>query len=430
MAANIFSIFLRLFLFFLIDLYAFQAFKTAFPDKTWVKAAYWLFHLLSYCALAAGFYFMAQGQLKVKYMFWVVTAFIALYVPKLIVVLVMFLEDITRLFRFVWQLISPSEKVYEASVGETISREKFLSKTALILGLIPFGSILYGAIRTKYDYKINKIKVPIENLPDEFEGFTITQISDLHTGSFDSKSAVERGISLVNEQKSDMIVFTGDLVNFKIEEIEGFEDVYRQLKAKEGVYSVLGNHDYFGGGFEKAEKVINGELIQYRKYLKDDAHFQKVIAAHKSFGWNILLNENVILQKNDKKMALIGVENSGKLPHFPDEGDLKKAVQGTEDSHFKILLSHDPSHWDREVRKEFKDIALTLSGHTHGAQFGIEIPGIKWSPVKYMYKQWAGLYSENKQHIYVNRGFGFLGFSGRVGIRPEITVLELVKATA
>lgn len=428
MVANIFSIAWRVLFFFLIDIYAFQAFKTAFPDKTWLKAAYWAFHIISYIGLGIGMYFMAQGQLKVKYMFWILTAFIALYVPKLIVILVMFLEDITRFFRFIWQMVSPSEKVYDESVGSTISREKFLSKAALILGLVPFGTILYGALRTKYDYKISKVKVPIEGLPAEFEGFTITQISDLHTGSFDSKSAVERGISLVNEQNSDIIVFTGDLVNFNITEIEGFEAIYRGLKAKEGVYSILGNHDYYGGKAIKAEKEINGEIIHYRKYPREDEHLQKVIAAHGDFGWKILLNENVILQKGDKKMALIGVENSGRLPHFPDEGDLHKAIEGTENADFKILLSHDPSHWDRQVRKEFKDIALTLSGHTHGAQFGIEIPGIKWSPVKYVYKQWAGLYTENKQHLYVNRGFGFLAFSGRVGIRPEITVLELVKA--
>jgi predicted MPP superfamily phosphohydrolase len=428
MAINLISIVLRLAFFFLIDLYAFQAFKTAFPDKPWIKAAYWIFHLVAYVGLGLSFYFMAQGQLKVKYTFWVVTAFIALYIPKLLVIFALFLEDITRLFRFIWQSVSPSEKVYDQSVTNTISREKFLSKAALMLGVIPFGSILYGVLRTKYDYKVSKIKVPIEGLPAEFEGFTITQISDLHTGSFDSKSAVERGIELVNAQNSDMIAFTGDLVNFNITEIEGFEDIYRRLKAKEGVFSILGNHDYYGGKAINAEKEINGEIVHYRRFPREDAHLQKVIAAHGDFGWKILLNENVILQRGESKMALIGVENSGKLPHFPDEGDLKKAVEGTEDAHFKVLLSHDPSHWDREVRKTFNDIALTLSGHTHGAQFGIEIPGIKWSPVKYMYKQWAGLYSENKQHLYVNRGFGFLAFSGRIGIRPEITVLELVKA--
>ncbi|MBX7242493.1 MAG: metallophosphoesterase [Bacteroidia bacterium] len=411
------SVLIRIALLLLLDFYTWQAVKTVFPDKPWIKWGYWGFHILLYIAMAL--LIQGIGQIKIRYSFWFFSAIIALYVPKLLIVSVLLMEDITRIVRWIWVNLFPSDKP-EIPLN-TISRARFLSQLGLIAGAVPFLAILNGMIRTKYDYKVNRIKVPVKDLPQEFEGFTITQISDLHTGSFDSKAAMERGIDLVNAQNSDTIMFTGDLVNFKLDEVEGFKEIYSKLKAKEGVFSVLGNHDYYG-------------LKDHNFSDKSHPYFQKIKDIHSSYGWQLLMNQHALIRRGEKSLAVIGVENQGKKPaegqraYFPREGKLPQAYAGAESAEVKVLMSHDPSHWDEEVITDFKDIQLTLSGHTHGFQFGIEIPGLKWSPAKLMYPRWAGLYQDSQQHLYVNRGFGFLGFSGRVGIRPEIAVLELVKA--
>ncbi|MFN0202656.1 MAG: metallophosphoesterase [Bacteroidia bacterium] len=419
---------LQLLLIPLLDFYTYQAVKTAFPDKPWVKIAFWAIHIAIYISLFALIFMMPQGAVKTKYAFLYVAFIVLMYIPKLFIAPILLFEDISRLIRWIYQYINTSEILDEDGVVKKISRAKFLSQMALGVSIIPFGTILYGVLRTKYNYQVQKIKVAIKDLPQEFIGFTITQISDLHTGSYENKAAVAKGMELVNAQNSDMIVFTGDLINWSIKEIEGFQEVYSKLKAKEGVFSILGNHDYYGGKADRLEREVNGEKETYRKFKKDDPHLKQVMESHATFGWKLLVDEHIRIEKNGKKLALMGVGNCGRLPHFPNEGDLTKAYQGTEDSDVKILLSHDPTHWEAEVLKNFPDIDLTLSGHTHGAQFGIEIPGLRWSPVQYIYKQWAGLYQQGKQYLYVNRGFGFLGFSGRIGIRPEITVLELVQA--
>lgn len=407
------SILIRVLFLFLIDLYAYQAFKTVFPDKPAVKIGYWVFHLVLYIGTGILLPMLFNGSVKPSHIFLIFSGIIALYVPKMLISLVLGVEDITRLFRFIASFFTQNELI--AANGHKISRARFLSQTALVLGAIPFIAIINGIIRTKYNYQINKIKIPILNLPTEFEGFTITQISDLHSGSYDDLDAVSHGMDLVNAQNSDIIVFTGDLINFNINEVEGFQPIYSKLKSKEGVLAILGNHDYYYTNREadKAEK---------------DAHFEKVTSTHATYGWKLLRNENHIIQRGQAKLAMLGVDNWGKGPYFPKEGKLDLAIKGAENADVKVLLSHDPSHWDAIVRPEFPGVHLTLSGHTHGFQFGIEIPGFKFSPAQWMYPQWAGLYSEGEQHLYVNRGFGFLGFSGRVGIRPEITVLELVRA--
>lgn len=407
------SIILRILFLFILDLYAYQAVKTAFPDKSWVKLAYWGFHIVLYIAVTAMILTFKENSLKLSQVFWIFSGIIALYVPKLLIVIVLLFEDISRVFRALYQLIAA--KPIDGNPSSAISRSRFLSQLSLIAGAVPFVAVLNGMIRTKYNYKVNKIQIPIQDLAAEFQGFTITQISDLHTGSYDNKSAMERGIDMVNEQKSDVILFTGDLVNFKLDEVEGFKEIYAKLTAKDGVFSVLGNHDYYG--------------IKDRNFSnKSNPYFQQLRDIHASYNWNLLMNQNATIQRGDKTLAIIGVENHGKGEYFPREGKLHEAIKGVENADVKVLMSHDPSHWDEEVNKKYKDIHLTLSGHTHGFQFGIEIPGFKWSPAKLMYPRWAGLYQEAKQYLYVNRGFGFLGFSGRVGIRPEITVLELVKA--
>lgn len=275
------------------------------------------------------------------------------------------------------------------------------------------GGLLYG-MSNRYNYQVRNIKLNFKNLPASFRGLRILQISDIHAGSFDSHESVEKGVLKIMEQKPDIIFFTGDLVNNKAEEFKPYIDLFSRLKAPLGIYSTLGNHDY-------------GDYIKWESPMAKTANLEELKGMHAQMNWKLMMNEHVILQRGEESIAVIGVENWGGRANFPKYGDLKKACAGLEEKNtsFKILLSHDPSHWDHQVTKEFKDIDLTLSGHTHGMQFGIEIPGLNWSPVQYLYKNWAGLAKENEQHLYVNRGYGFLGYPGRLGIMPEITVIEL-----
>ena len=290
-------------------------------------------------------------------------------------------------------------------------RRKFIRNSGLTIAAIPFASMLYGITKGKYNFKINKVSLEFKNLPKSFHGFKIVQISDIHSGSFDSKQAIIEGIDLVNRQDADIILFTGDLVNNDSREIQPFINDFKKLNAKNGIFSVLGNHDY--GDYKKwnstLEKKENMDLLYE---YQDKMNFQ------------LLNNQNKIISKNGEKIAIIGVENWGNPP-FPQRGDLDEAIKGLKNEQFKILMSHDPTHWAKKVLPHKTNFDLTLSGHTHGMQFGIEIPGFKWSPIEYIYPQWADLYKKAGQYLYVNRGFGFLGFPGRAGIMPEITVIEL-----
>lgn len=296
------------------------------------------------------------------------------------------------------------------------TRRKFVQTSGVVLAGLPFASFLYGITIGKYNYQIRKIQVPIADLPSAFHGFKIAQISDIHTGSFDSKEDVLRGVEMVNETQADVITFTGDLVNSRTIEVEPFLDILSKLESPNGVLSIKGNHDY-------------GLYYQWPKQ-KDFEEDQRLLDQyHKELGFDLLKNENRIFTRGEEKLAILGVENWG-LPPFPQVGDLDLALKGTESITTKILLSHDPSHWDEKVLSHQQHIPLTLSGHTHGMQFGVDLSWIKWSPVKYRYPRWAGLYEEQDQFLYVNRGFGFIGFPGRVGIMPEITLLELVPKMA
>ncbi|MGZ3884494.1 MAG: metallophosphoesterase, partial [Bacteroidia bacterium] len=253
------------------------------------------------------------------------------------------------------------------------------------------------------------------NLPEAFDGFKIVQISDIHCGSFLSDAALIKAFDILHKQKPDLILFTGDLVNNIATETHDYIEQYKSLKAPYGVYSVLGNHDY-------------GDYVSWESGEAKRANLDSLKKIQADCGWKLLMNEHVALEKDGEKIALIGIENWSASNRFPKKGRLDLAYKGAEQYPFKILMSHDPSHWDQQVRKDYPNIDLTLSGHTHGMQFGIEIPGFKWSPVQYLYKQWAGLYKQDNQYLYVNRGLGFLGYPGRLGIWPEITVLELKKA--
>jgi predicted MPP superfamily phosphohydrolase len=336
--------------------------------------------------------------------------FLLVCIPKIILTLFMFGEDLFR-------LVEGSINYFvenDSSKHFLPSRRKFVSQVSLGLAAVPFLSLIYGMTIGKYNYKVIKQRIFFSDLPDAFDGFTITQISDVHSGSFDNPEKINYAIDLVNEQQSDLLLFTGDIVNAKADEMHPWIDTFNRLTKPEfGKFSILGNHDY-------------GAYLDWKSEEEKAKNFVAIKDLHRQIDFKLLLNENVKIQKGDDSIALIGVENWGK--HFGKIGDLNKASEGVLDKDFKVLMSHDPSHWEEEVKHHKKNIQLTLSGHTHGMQFGIEIPGwFKWSLAQYMYKQWAGLYEEFGRYVYVNRGFGFHAYPGRVGIMPEITVIELKK---
>ena len=347
---------------------------------------------------------------QTKQMMVIMGLLLIVYVPKLILTLVLIGEDIFR--------VGAGSVNYflerNDSVAFFASRRKFVSQIGLGLAAVPFLSLIYGVTIGKYNYKVIKQRIFFPDLPDAFDGFTITQISDVHSGSFDNPEKINYAIDLVNEQNSDMILFTGDIVNTDAKEMHPWIETFNRIKKHEyGKYSVLGNHDY-------------GEYVTWPTEKDKEDNFQAIKNLYGQIDFKLLLNEHTFIEKGDDKIALIGVENWGH--NFKKAGDINKASQHVKKEDFKILMSHDPSHWEHEVQHHDKHFHLTLSGHTHGMQFGIEIPGyFKWSLAQYVYKQWAGLYENVGRYVYVNRGFGFHAYPGRVGIMPEITVIELKK---
>ena len=411
----IFRFFIFIAIWLLVDLYVFQAMKTVFtgPKAVYVNYAYWLFDIVLMVIII---YVGASGKMAggpPKGGSYIMGLAILSLAPKIIVTPFLLIEDIVRLIQGGYVGIQKMRHAVGSEDLHMWGRRKFVSQIALGVAAIPFVGTAWGMIKGKYDYRVHKVKIAFKDLPDAFHGFKITQLSDIHSGSLDDVAAVRRGIELANAQKSDILVFTGDLVNNVATEMDPWIEHFSQLDAPHGKFSILGNHDY-------------GDYVQWPSEEAKAKNLQDLKEVHGKIGFRLLLNESLHLEKDGEKIALIGVENWGKRG-FVKHGDLDKAIAPIEDSTFKVLLSHDPSHWEAVTIPHPKKVHLTLAGHTHGMQFGIEIPGIKWSPVKYIYPQWAGLYPKNDQHIYVNRGFGFLGFPGRVGILPEITVIELVK---
>jgi predicted MPP superfamily phosphohydrolase len=338
---------------------------------------------------------------------------IGIFLAKLVAVLFFLVDDVRRVLVWIYTKVIPQKNNTDITdVTNAIPRSMFLSWMGILLGGSLFSSFVYG-FGNKYRYQVRRHKLSFDHLPAAFKGLKIVQISDIHSGSFRDKQAVEHGVQMIINEKPDLILFTGDLVNNKADEMDEYLDVFNRLTAPYGVFSTLGNHDY-------------GDYVQWDSPEAKQQNLNQLMQVHAKMGWRLLNDEHVVLEKDGQQMALIGVQNISGRGNFHSYGNLPKAYKGVEQVPFKILMSHDPSHWNSEVTKNFKDIDLTLSGHTHGMQFGVEIPGWKWSPVKYIYKQWAGLYKESKQKLYVNRGFGFIGYPGRVGILPEITVLELV----
>ncbi len=394
----------------LIDLMAFQAVRHMVGSsgktlKTTVYFLYWLVPVITVVYLIGLSYGWNASLPKALQVIIRAMIFI-LYFAKLLMAAIILVDDIRRL---VFGALNISiEKMNLSTVRST-----WMSYTALLLGAIPILSLTYGMARNPYRYKLTKTKVPVKGLHPALKGLKIVQISDIHSGSFLFKEPVERSIEMINEAKPDIVFFTGDLVNTMASEMEPFMDMFSQIKAPLGVFSVLGNHDY-------------GDYHQWPSQKEKQQNFEDLKNIHKKLGWRLLLNEHERIQLSDTFFNVIGVENFSASPRFPKHGDLERATQGMDKNTFNVLLSHDPSHWNYQVTKTYPEIDLTLSGHTHGFQFGVEIPGfIKWSPVQYVYPQWAGLYKESDQYLYVNRGLGYLGYPGRVGILPEITVLEL-----
>jgi predicted MPP superfamily phosphohydrolase len=379
----------------LADIYFYSAVETL-TNNEFILWGYWLIDFL----IAAGFALLI-GQRKANrqpagMIAWLMGLTLLVFIPKVLALPVLLIEDVTRLFRHF-----PPHSMWVSQLAAGIAAFVFLS-------------LLYGMTGGRHRYKVHRLTLKFHDLPKEFDGFKITQLSDIHAGSFSSRKGVEKGVNLVNKQSSDIVLFTGDLVNNKASEMEPWIDTFAKLKAPFGKYSVLGNHDY-------------GDYTSWENESAKAANLVRLKQVHKEIGFKLLLNNSAQITKDGAAIALIGVENWGK-GGFHKYGSLTKAAANVNDDEFKILMSHDPSHWEAKTLEHAKHINLALAGHTHGMQFGIELFGFQWSPVKYVYPQWAGLYEKNGKYLYVNRGFGFLGFKGRLGIWPEITVITLRKA--
>lgn len=393
-----------------LDIYAFQAVRhsTAGLAPGWrsgLHIAYWTLSLFAIAFVLLAFTY-DLGKLS-RSALTLLRAFVFIfYLSKLVVVAFLLIEDLRRLFSMGYHKM--------AGTGEfDPSRKDFLTNLSLIMGGLPLATLSYGIIRNPYRYKVYREEVPIEGLPEALDGLKIVQISDIHSGSFFLKEPIRRSVELINEEQPDLVFFTGDMVNSQATEMEPYMDIFDKIEAKYGVFSVRGNHDY-------------GDYHRWGAPEKREANKRRFEEIQSEMGWDLLQNEHRLVEIKGEKVAVIGIENMSALPQFPKYGDLARAKEGMEEVPLKLLLSHDPTYWKSGILKDFPDIDITFSGHTHGFQFGIEIPGfLRWSPSQLMYKEWAGLYQEGRQYLYVNRGLGFLGYPGRVGILPEVTSMVI-----
>lgn len=404
---------------FVIDLYVFQAVRLVTRNLSpvqskWIHLSYWSITAFTFIVLLTGTFIDWHTWPKPlrSYAFAMVVIF---FLSKIFVVLFLLIDDITRLFR--WLFANIYEKVYDKPVGTPdavikISRSDFIVKLGLIIAAIPFLSLIYGMIRGATNYQVKRVKLVLKKLPRSFEGFKIVQISDIHSGSFMSTEPLQRAVEIINNLKPDIIFFTGDLVNDHHSEAIPHIASLQKLSAPHGIYSILGNHDY-------------GDYIQWKSKEEKIENLEKLKAIHHQMGWKLMLDEHDYINLNGDKIGLIGIQNWSSHLRFPKYGSMQKATLNMQYQAVNILLSHDPSHWRSEVLEKYPQVNLMLAGHTHGFQFGVEIPGFKWSPVQYVYKEWADLYTEGERKLYVNRGLGFIGYPGRVGILPEITLIEL-----
>lgn len=408
-------------LFLLIDWYVFQGIKFLIhsfsaPTQRFLKYTYWCITILTLIAFLIYHFVNVDAYSKSARMFLLVGVFIN-YIAKLFFVVFLLIDDFVRLIRYIASLFS-SETTSSEGISDhssKISRSDFLVKTAAVAASVPLVGMSWGIISGAHDYRVRRIKLPLANLPKAFHGMKIVQVSDIHSGSFWNKTAVLGGVEMLMNEKPDMVFFTGDIVNNRAEELADWISVFSKVKAPHGVYSVFGNHDY-------------GDYVAWDSPQQKAKNLIDLAAMQKAMGWKLLMNENKIIEVSGEQIAVVGIENWGAKARFPKYGKLSEAIKGTENIAIKLLLSHDPSHWQAEVLPLFPDISAMFSGHTHGMQFGVDIPGIKWSPVQYVYDEWAGLYQQKGQYLYVNRGFGYIGYPGRIGMPPEITTIELVSA--
>ncbi len=400
----------------LLDLYVFQSLKLVsqqVPGKwKWLLyGLYWSFTLAAIVIFLAGpLLHIDQWSKSLRIYFF--SVLIGLFIAKFISATIFLMDDLRRVVQWAGGKLFYRYIQDENFKAGTIDRSVFLSWIGFAVGGGVFGSLLWG-FGNKYKYKTERLKLSFDTLPAAFKGMKIVHISDIHSGSFTDKKAVEKGVQKILDEKPDLILFTGDLVNDHADEMKDYKEVFARIKAPFGVFSSLGNHDY-------------GDYRQWSSAKEKVENLDRLKQIHADMGWRLLMNEHLPIEKNGEQIAIMGIENWSAKGNFTKYGKMADAHAGSGKYPFKILLSHDPSHWEAEVREKYTDVDLMLSGHTHGMQFGVEIPGFRWSPVQYMYKQWAGLYEKGNQKLYVNRGFGFIGYPGRVGILPEITVIELI----
>ncbi len=421
MRASVFLLIPLLLFILLVDTYTFRGIKPLIakirysPARKSLTILFWGISVLTFAAFTLFMFGIKHVQKGSAYVYagYLVSGFALLYIPKFVFIFIVLVNDIARAFRRIARLIKKKNKKSRLPINSKtkMARSEFLFQMGLGLAAIPFASILYGITKGKFNFRVLRKDIHFKNLPNSFKGLRIVQISDMHLGSLNKNfEKVASAVDLINKLKPDLILFTGDLVNNFAEETDGWTPLLSKMKAKIGKYSILGNHDY-------------GDYSHWHSPEEKAKNLNKIKHFHKEIGFSLLLNQNELITINGEEIALLGVENWGKPP-FPQYGDLEKALQDAEHVPFKILMSHDPSHWDEKVINK-TTIDITFAGHTHGMQFGIERAGIKWSPVQYKYPRWGGLYSEGRQYLYVNRGFGYIGFPGRIGMPPEITLIEL-----
>lgn len=417
--SKVLLVFLFIIFFFLVDLYAFQgvwilSLHFSSHVRNGIKIAYWSISALCIICLIL-YHSINPDRFGNHWKMFVLSGLFIIYFSKLVYLLFLFIDDLQRMLRWGYRETSELINSGQAAASDAdnyISRSQFLVTTGVIVASVPLISLSWGIISGAHDYRVRKLDIPLTKLPSAFDGLRIVQISDIHSGSFWNKTAVKAGVEMAVKLKPDLIFFTGDLVNNRADEMAEWISVFSKLTAPLGVYSILGNHDY-------------GDYTSWNSPEQKRQNLHKLMQIHKVMGWDLLMDEHRIKEVEGQKLAIIGVQNWGAKARFPKYGNLAKAAKGIDSTTTNLLLSHDPSHWKAQVLPEFPQIDLTFSGHTHGMQFGVEIPGFKWSPAQYVYDEWAGLYREDERYLYVNRGFGYLGYPGRVGIPPEISLITI-----
>ncbi|CAM2821193.1 metallophosphoesterase [Chryseobacterium flavum] len=390
-------------IFMFLEIYIYQAIRTL-TDNLWIRIGYWVVSLAVYGIFI---YEITHYQRSDKSMIRaqiMISLFLVFILPKIFVVLFLLIDDIIRIGGYLIGFAKPSENFFP-------ERRKFLSLVGLGMSGVLSALFIDGITFGKYRHKVRRVKVKLPDLPVSFKGYKIIQISDVHSGSFSDPGKLQHAVDLINEQNPDLVLFTGDMVNNVADEFKPFIPLFSKIKAKDGKFAVLGNHDY-------------GDYVTWASPEAKKYNLNTLIDYEKQAGFDMLRNEHRVIEKNGEKLYVLGVENWGLKP-FPQFGKIEDALKGVPESATKILMSHDPTHFDSIVKKHPGNIHLTLSGHTHGMQFGLDLKNVKWSPVQYRYPKWADLYESEGKLLYVNRGFGVIGYPGRVGVLPEITLFEL-----